>query len=64
MIGERESRRENGVWAGWDYGFSDIVISAEKTPVQVTMLIHRTAPSLDLSHDLQQLDNTDRKSVV
>lgn len=40
------------------YGFLDIVISAEKTLVQVTMLIYRTVPSLDLSHDLQQLDNT------
>ena len=39
------------------YGFLDIVISAEKTLLQVTMLIHRTVPSLDLSHDLQQLDN-------
>lgn len=35
-----------------------IVICAEKTLVQVTILIHRTVPSLDLSHDLQQLDNT------
>lgn len=26
--------------------------------MQVTMLIHRTVPSLDLSHDLQKLDNT------
>jgi len=46
--------------SGWDgiYGFLDIVISAEKTLVQVTMLIHQTVPSLDLSHDLRQLDNT------
>jgi len=40
------------------YGFLDIVIPAEKTLVQVTMPIHRTVPSLDPSHDLQQLDNT------
>ena len=40
------------------YGFLDIVISAEKTLVQVRMLMHRTVPSLNLSHDLQQLDNT------
>ena len=40
------------------YGFLDIVISDEKTLVQVTMLIYRIVPSLELSHDLQQLDNT------
>ena len=55
--GKGESTRE---WCLGGMGFMDswMVISAEKTLVQVTMLIYRIVPSLELSHDLQQLDNT------
>ena len=39
VMRERESRRENGIGRDGIYGFLDIVTPAEKTLVQVTMLI-------------------------